>query len=140
MFNARVYRICVASVGVAMKEERIAQSVVANWNNKYSEDLGVVFLTVSNSVIPDIYVFSIDNYIDSSKVDEAIATGAQVFLLFSKFHDPKNTIPSELEAVNSLRRRVQYDCVCLDYQSLDDLERIIENLMNTCASSSIESI
>lgn len=32
MFTAKVYKICIASASGAMKEERIAQDVVARWN------------------------------------------------------------------------------------------------------------
>ena len=45
MFTAKVYKICVASASGAMKEERVAQDIVAKWNCQNGEGCGVNICT-----------------------------------------------------------------------------------------------
>lgn len=122
MFQAKVYKICIASAGVPMREERLALDVVSQWNTLHGEEHGVVFLPVSQDVTPDIYLFVIDNYIDVNKVDSAIATGAKVVLFFSAYHDPKNTIDRDLAVIEDYRNGVDKKCACIDYRSISDFE------------------
>ena len=42
MFTAKVYKICIASASGTMKEERIAQDVLARWNCQHGEEKGVI--------------------------------------------------------------------------------------------------
>lgn len=129
MFTAKVYKICIASPSGAMKEERIAQDVVAKWNCQNGEGCGVVFMQVPLNDFPDVCVFVIDNYVDAKKVESVIATGANIALFFSMCHDPQNTMGSEIKAIEELRERVQASCVCVDYKNNAYFEkRIIEYL------------
>lgn len=94
MFTAKVYKISIASASGAMKEERIAQDVVALWNCQYGQEKGVIFLQVPQEMSPDVYVFLIDNFVDTAKIDSVIATGARVVLFFATYHDANNTMAS----------------------------------------------
>ena len=122
MFQAKVYKICIASAGVPMREERLALDVVSQWNILHGEEHGVVFLPVAQDVTPDIYLFVIDNYMDVNKVDSAIATGAKVVLFFSAYHDSKNTTDRDLSVIEDYRKGVEKSSVCMDYKSILDFE------------------
>ncbi len=132
MFSAKVYKICIASAGGALSEEYVAQDTVAKWNVQYGEESGIVYLLVPQTAKPDIYVFVIDNYIDASKVDAALATSEKVILFFSSYHDPKNTLLSELKAVEEFRKSSGHRCVCVDFNGTSSLEKVfLEQLSKT---------
>lgn len=108
MFNAKVYTVSIPSFGVALEKEHIAREVIDRWNIEKGKKYGVVFLAIPNnyrSITPDIYIFVIDNYVDESKVETSIQTGAKVMLFFNSHHDEKNTIESEVKAVEALKKR-----------------------------------
>ena len=120
MFNAKVYTVMIPSSGVALEEEHIAREVIARWNIEEGEKHGVVFLTVPNNyrgIMPDIYIFAIDNYVDVQRVEDAIQTGAKVMLFFRSHHDDKNTIGGELKSIDGLLAKVRGTCLCADYNS-----------------------
>ena len=82
--------------------------MIARWIIEEGEKHGVVYLTIPNNyrgITPDIYLFVIDNYMDERKVDAAIQTGAKVMLFFNSHHDEKNTIESEVRAIDALKKR-----------------------------------
>lgn len=106
-----------------MKEERIAQDVLARWNCQHGEEKGVIFLQVPQEAAPDAYVFLIDNFVDTTKIDAAIATGARAVLFFTSFHDANNTMASELKAVADYSEKVQAICFCIDNKSKTDFEQ-----------------
>lgn len=114
-----------------MREERLALDVVSQWNTLHGEEHGVVYLPVTQDVTPDVYLFVIDNYMDVNKVDTAIATGANVVLFFSDYHDPRNTIDRDLAIIKDYRKGVEKNCVCIDYNSISDFENqvltVLEN-------------
>lgn len=122
MFTAEVYKICIASAGGALSEERVAQDTVAKWNVQYGEENGLMYLMVPLSAKADIYVFVIDNYIEAQKVESAIATGAKVLLFFSLYHDQNNTMVSELKSLESFRDKVKNKCSCCGYNGITDFE------------------
>ena len=120
MFNAKVYTISIPSSGIVLEEEHIAREVIARWNVEEGEKHGVVYLAMPNNyrgVIPDIYIFVIDNFVDEKKVEAAIRTGAKVMLFFRSHHDEKNTIESEVKRANAFREKVQYKCARIDYNN-----------------------
>lgn len=131
MFQAKVYKICIASAGAPMREERIALDVVSQWNTLLGEEKGAVYLPVAQNVTPDIYLFVIDNYIDVNKVDSAIATGAKVVLFFSAYHDPKNTIDRDLAIIKDYRKGTESTCLCIDYKSISDFENQMMTVLDT---------
>lgn len=130
MFTAKVYKIFIASASGAMKEERIAQDVVSRWNCQHGEEKGVVFLPVPQETAPDIYVFLIDNFVDTAKIEAAIATGAEVVLSFATYHDANNTMASELKAVADFREKVQTRCTCLDFKDCQGFELALSEVLN----------
>ncbi len=131
MFTAKVYKICIASASGAMKEERIAQDVVARWNCQNGEEKGVIFLQVPQETEPDIYMSMIDSFVDTTKIDAAIATGARVVLLFSSYHDMNNTMESELNTFAVFREKVQASCVCIDYKNSAVFEQRFTDYLNS---------
>ena len=63
------------------------------WNVENGEKSGVVFQAIPHNykgITPDIFIFVIDNVVDKTKVEAAIATGAKVMLFFNEFHDEEN--------------------------------------------------
>lgn len=131
MFTAKVYKICIASASGAMKEERIAQDVVARWNCQNGEAKEVIYLQVPQEMAPDVNVFLIDNFVDSSVIDAAIATGVNVAVFFSIYHNPRNTMSSEIEAIEKLRERIQEYCTCIEYKSCSDFEQRLTEYLNS---------
>lgn len=132
MFEAKVYTVCIPSSGVSLEEEHIAREVIARWNIEEGEMHGVAFLTVPNNYsgkTPDIYIFTIDNYVDEQKVEAAIATGAKVLLFFRSHHDEKNTMESEVRRIESFRQRVKEKCICVDYNSNSTFEEALVSEM-----------
>ena len=137
MFEAKVYTVCILSPGIVLEEEHIAHEVIIRWNIEEGEKHGVTFLTVPNILngkTPDIYIFAIDNYIDELKIKAAIATGAKVMLFFRSHHDEKNTLESEVKAIDDFRSKVQDECACVDYsdkRNFDDaLKTVLSNINN----------
>lgn len=98
MLTSTVYTVSIPSSDIVV-EKRIAREVMINrWSLENGEKAGVVLLSVSSDckdITPDIYKFIIDNYIDKSEFEDAVATGAQVFLLFCIYHDSDNTMATE---------------------------------------------
>lgn len=133
MFTAKVYKICIASAGAPMREERLALDVVSQWNTLHGEEYGVVFLPVAQDVTPDIYLFVIDNYMDVNKVDSAIATCAKVVLFFSAYHDSKNTIDRDLAVIEDYRKTIETSCLCIDYRSISDFENQVFAILENCS-------
>ena len=128
MFNAKVYTVSISSSGVALEEEHIARVVIARWNIEEGEKHGVAYLTIPNNyrgITPDIYIFVIDNYVDESKVEAAIQTGAKVMLFFNSHHDEKNTIESEVKAVEAFKNEMESKCVCCEFSSKVEFEKAI---------------
>lgn len=130
MFTAKVYKICIASANGVMKEERIAQDVVARRNCQNGEGSGVIYLQVPQEAAPDAYVFLIYNFVDAAKIDVAIATGARVVLFFTSFHDVNNTMASELKAVADFRKKIQMRCTCLDFKDSREFEKALSAMLS----------
>lgn len=133
MFNAKVYTVSIPSSGVALEEEHIAREVIARWNIEEGEKHGVAFLAIPNNyrgITPDIYIFVIDNYVDEQKVEAAIQTGAKVMLFFNSYHDEKNTIESEVKAVENFLDSNKGKCVICDYKLKEFEESLKATLSN----------
>ena len=134
MFNAKVYTVSIPSSGVALEEEHIAREVIARWNIEEGEKHGVAYLTIPNNyrgITPDIYIFVIDNYVDESKVEAAIQTGAKVMMYFSSHHDEKNTIESEVKAVEAFKKEMESKCVCREFSGKVEFEKAIAEALQT---------
>ena len=132
MFEAKVYTVSIPSSGVALEEDHIAREVIARWNVEEGEKHGVVFLSVPNNYsgkTSDIFIFSIDNYVDEQKVEAAIATGAKVMMFFRSHHDEKNTMESEVKRIEAFREKVYSKCVCVEYNNNSKFEEALKNAL-----------
>ena len=79
---------------------------------------------------PDVYVFVIDNFMDTAMIESAIATGARVILFFAEYHDANNTMESELKAIADFREKVKSNCACLDYKDKNGFEVALLEALN----------
>ena len=130
MFKANVYRIAIHSLGAILEEEHLAQMTIDKWNEEKAEDKGKLYLqTPSSNLAPDVHVVIIDSFVDTAKLDKIIATGKPVVLLFSKHHDPKNSMQTELDAIKAYRETIQDKCTCFDYESKADFESLINRCL-----------
>lgn len=132
MFNAKVYIVNIPSSGVALEEEHVAREVIARWNIEEGEKHGVAYLTIPNNyrgITSDIYIFVIDNYVDERKVKAAIQTCAKVMLFFNSHHDQKNTIESEVKAVEAFKNAMESKCVCCEFSGKADFESILTKVL-----------
>ena len=127
MFEAKVYRIAVSTLGAILQEEHIAIDTIQKWNAERAEEAGKLLLSVPEdaSVAPDLYVVIVDSYVDATKVDKIIATGKPIVFFFSKYHDPKNSIQAEIDATVTYRTSVQGDYLCLDYSTTNEFEQAL---------------
>ena len=73
----------------------------------------------------------IDSFVDTTKIDAAIATGTRVVLLFSSYHDMNNTMESELNTFAVFREKVQASCVCIDYKNSAVFEQRFTDYLNS---------
>ena len=128
MFTAKVYRIAIPSVGTILKEDRIAREAISRCSAVNGEKTGTILLPIPAEcadIVPDIYIFNVDNYVDATKVESAIATGARVVLFFRQVHNPENTIGGELEAVEAFKEKAQEKCMCFEYNGSKDYESVL---------------
>ena len=132
MFKADVYRIAIHSLGAILEEEHLAQMTINKWNEDYAEDKGKLFLQVpANSTNgPDVNVVIVDSFIDATKVDRIIAIGKPVVVLFSKYHDPKNSMQTELDAIAVYRKKIQDYCLCFDYENKAEFTKVLLSAIN----------
>lgn len=106
--------------------------MIARSNNEEGEKHGVAYLTIPNNytgITRDIYIFVIHIYVDESKVEAAIQTGAKVMLFFNSHHDEKNTIESEVKAVEAFKNEMESKCVCCEFSGKADFEIILANAL-----------
>lgn len=126
MFTSKVYTVSIPSSGIVLEEERIAREVINRWSLENGKKAGAVLLPIPSDckdITPDIYIFTIDNYVDQAKVEAAVASGAIVFLFFRKYHDADNTMATELQTVAALRTSIKV--ICVDYGSLEDFKEAL---------------
>ena len=104
---------------------------IDKWNEENAEKKGKLYLqTPSNSnLTPDLHVIVIDSFIDAAKVDKIIAAGETTILLFSKYHDPKNSMQTELDAIEVYRDKVKLKCTCLNYQGKSDFVDVFARVL-----------
>lgn len=133
MFEAKVYRVVLSSLGAILAEEYLAKETIQKWNNERAEETGKLFLILPDgtSTTPDFYVVIIDSFIDPAKVNMIIAMGLPVLLFFSKYHDPKNSMRTELDAIDAYRSIVQKQCKCLDYEGLKSFSKVLLSSLNS---------
>ena len=127
MYTATIYTVSIVSPGVTIEEEHIAKESLNRWNAENGKEKGNVFLPLplDSTAEPDIYVLPIDNYVDTAKAKTIIATGKPVILLFSEYHDEKNTIPAELKDVEALKNEKASNCIKASYNGNRNFQQVL---------------
>lgn len=127
MYPATIYTVSIVSPGVTIEEEHIAKESLNRWNAENGKEKGNVFLPLplDSTAEPDIYVLPIDNYVDTAKAKTIIATGKPVILLFSEYHDEKNTIPAELKDVEALKNEKASNCIKASYNGNRNFQQVL---------------
>lgn len=100
MFTAQVYSVCVTSLGAILEEKHLAHEVIARWNGSRAREAGKLLLPLQggDAPQPDLYVVLIGSYVDAAKAEAILSTGARVVMMFSTWHDPDSTLPTEVAA------------------------------------------
>lgn len=77
MYTATIHTVSIVSPGVTIEEGHIARETLNRWNATFGKEKAKVFLPLplDSTAEPDIYIFAIDNFVDKTKVEAAIATG-----------------------------------------------------------------
>ena len=119
MFEAKVYRVAVSTLGAILEEDHIAKETIQAWNNDRAEKAGKLFLTltVGESATPDLYVVIIDSYVDTAKVERIVASRSPIVFFFSQYHDPKNSMQAEVDAVATFKEQLKGKYRCVDYRT-----------------------
>ena len=119
MFEAKVYRVVVSTLGAILEEDHIAKETIQAWNNDRAEKAGKLFLTISEgaATTPDLYVVIIDSYVDTAKVEKIVATRRPIVFFFSQYHNPKNSMQVEVDAVAAFKEQIKGKYRCVDYRT-----------------------
>lgn len=133
MFSAKVYRVMVGCLSGTMEEVYVAKETIRKWNLENAERAGKVFMPIEWSVQVnpdevDVVIGIVGNWIENTAfIEDCIKAGKQVMLFFNAFQDPKNTIPSEHDAVKAFRDKMQDRCCCIDYNGAVELNDILSD-------------
>lgn len=132
MFEAKVYRIAVSTLGAILQEEHLAKETIQKWNAECAEKTGKLFLSVPEGapVTPDLYLVIIDSYVDATKVQEIIAKGKPIAFFFNKYHDPRNSIQAEVDKVETFKDTVKDKYCCVDYNAPQEFVSAFDSLLN----------
>ena len=119
MFEAKVYRVAVSTLGAILEEDHIAKETIQAWNNDRAEKAGKLFLAIPEgaATTPDLYVVIIDSYVDTAKVEKIVAIGRPIIFFFNQYHDPKNSMQAEVDAVEEFKERMKGKYRCADYRT-----------------------
>lgn len=133
MFEAKVYRIAVTSLGAILVEEHIAKETIQAWNCRRGESAGKLYLTQSLGcpAIPDMYVVIIDSYLDIAKVDAILANDRSMVFFFSQYHDPKNSIQTEIDSIATFREKMRTNYTCVDYRTAHEFGEVLSAQLDT---------
>ena len=124
MFEAKVFRVVVASLSGTMEEVFAAKEAVRKWNLENAEKEGRVYLLVEESTKlenVDVFIGVVGNWIEKKVVVEGlINAGKKVMLFFNAFYDPNNTMSSEEHSVKEFKMEMKDVCMCKDYNGIAD--------------------
>ncbi len=68
----------------------------------------------------------IGNWIDSTAVvEECAQMGKKVILFFQTYHDPKVSIPGEVQKVEEYREQIKDTCPCFNYDSTSAFDGVL---------------
>jgi len=119
MFEAKVYRVAVSTLGVIIEEDHIAKETIQAWNNDRSEKAGKLFLATPEvaATTADFFFVIIDSYVDVARLEKIVTTGRPIVFFFSQYHDPKNSMQVEVDAVEEFKERMKGKYPCVDYRT-----------------------
>lgn len=119
----------VCSLSGTMEEVFVAKDAIRKWNQENAEHAGRVYMLVEESTHQedaDVLIGVVGNWIEKTDVVEAfVAASKKVMLFFNGYHDPKNTMPSEEQAVAEYRKQMEEKCYCCEYRGVGELEKIV---------------
>lgn len=125
MFEAKVYRVMVASLSGTMEEVYVAKEVIRKWNQENAERTGKLYMPVECQDV-DVLIGIVGNRVEKTDaVLRLIEAGKKVMLFFNAFQDPKNTIPTEREEMMAFKDRMQGKCFCVEYNGSDELSSLM---------------
>ena len=134
MFTAKVYKVMIGSLSGAMEEVYLAKEIIRKWNQDNAESKGILFMPVEWSTKTaelnktDIVIGIIGNWIDSTAVvEECTRTGKKEILFFQTYHDPKVTIPGEVQKIEEFKDRMQLICPCHNYSNNVEMEDVLKS-------------
>lgn len=137
MFSAKVYRVMVGSLSGTMEEVYVAKETIRKWNLENAERTGKLFLPIEWSVkfepnSVDVVMGIVGNWIETYlHTEEFVKANEKMVFFFNSFYDPKNTIPGERNSVNEFKRRVKTLGTCIEYNCLDEFNRLLNCSLNT---------
>ncbi len=119
MFTAQVYKVQIVCLSGIMEEVYTAQELIRKCNQNNAERTGKMFLLLADNTIAtdaDVVIVIVGNYIEKAElIEEAVKAGKKVILFFSKYQDPKNTIPGEGKAVEAFKKDMETKCFCCEF-------------------------
>ena len=132
MFTAKVYTVMIGSLSGTMEEVFTAKEVVRKYNQTNAESSGKLFLPVEWSMKPedlqkvDVLIGIVGNWIDKPEfIEDCVKAGKKVLLFFNAFQDPKNTIQSEHDEVETFKERMEGKCRCVDYRTSQEFSEVL---------------
>ena len=138
MFTAKVYKVMVGSLSGTMEEVFAAKETIRKWNLENAERTGKLYMSTEWSVKADqiqdvdIVIGIVGNWINNTDfIEKCIKDGKQVMLFFNAYQDPKNTIPSEHDAVKAYRTKMEECCSCAEYNSFAELSELLNTRLRT---------
>lgn len=130
MFTAQVYTVKIVCLSGLMDEMYVAYEVIRNWNYDNASQKGKLFFPLADNATigeTDCVIGIVGNYIDKAEVVGAsITAGKKVLLFFSKYQDPKNSLPSDGKAVVEFRKQMGLKCTCCDFNGMKNFEKSLE--------------
>ena len=134
MFTAKVFRVMVCSLSGTMEEVFVAKDAIRKWNQENAEHAGKVYLLVEETTHQedaDVLIGVVGNWIENTDVvEDFIAARKKVLLFFNRYHDPKNTMPSEALIVAEFKRVFQAISITYEYINNDDLTLLVRNSLD----------
>ena len=137
MFTAKVYTVMIGSLSGTMEEVFTAKEVVRKYNQEKTESTGKLFLPVEWSMKPqdlknvDVLIGIVGNWIDKPEfIEDCLKAGKKVKLFFNSFHDPQNSIQTEVDDVEEFRLKIKNQYLCYDYNGPADFEKVLSSAMD----------
>ena len=127
MFEAKVYRVAVSSLGAILEEDHIAKETIQAWNIDRADKSGKLFLAIPEvaATTADFFFVIIDSYVDVARLEKIVTTGRPIVFFFSQYHDPENSMQTEVEAVEVFKEKMKGKYRCLDYRTSREFGEVL---------------